>query len=210
MLNRWATLADVDDENGTETGPWCEMITLNQVVAWNIAFYRRAAGFTQKKLGDRIGWTNTAVSEAERSWDGRRVREFDAHTLSLFCLGLGVPLIALFLPPEEREGVSYTFTNPAGSAEYDMADLTGLIVMPDSPDNSPAMEAYRDRLRGAVTRYLDPEWAEEVAGWLRDIDDDGRFEDRAARLRARQAELLAAAGEIGDLASAIEKRGMRR
>lgn len=197
------------EDEPTDAGATRQPVTVNQVVAWNIAYYRRVAGLTQKELGEWLGWTNNAVSEAERSWGGARVREFDAQTLAQLCLALGVPLIALFLPPDETGTARYVFTGPGGGV-HDMADLTARIVMPDSAGDAPAMEAYRDRLRSAVTRYLDPEWAEEVAGWLREIDDGERLDDRAERLRARQAELIQAAEEIGDLASAIEKQRRQR
>jgi len=191
----------VDDENGTET----RLVTVNQVVAWNMAWFRRAAGLTQKQLGDLISWTNTAVSAAERSWDGRVTREFDARDLAFLSLALGVPLIALLLPPED--GGTYAFAGPDG--QYEMRDLMALVVMTDSAGDTPAMDAYRDRLRGAAARYLDPEWADEVADWLSKAEPDDALADRAAQLRARQADLKLAAAEMGDLASAIENRRRR-
>lgn len=202
------TLAYVEDKNGTEASACPREITLNQVVAWNLRWYRLAAGLKQRELGDRLGWSNLAVSEAERSFSGGRVRKFDANELTQISLALSVPLIALLLPPvDDGERERYVFTAPDG--EHDMGDLVGLVVMPDSDDDQPAMEAYRDRLRAAVSRYLDPEWAQEVARWLREADGDELLADRAERLRSRQSELLQAADELGDLASAIET-GRRR
>jgi transcriptional regulator with XRE-family HTH domain len=183
-------------------------VSINQVVAWNIAWYRRAAGLTQKQLGEALGWSAPSVSEAERSWDSGRTREFDAHTIAAFSLALGVPLLALFLPPgEESEPERYLFR--AAGAALDMGDLMALI-MPDSGDDTPVMGAYRDRLRAAVTRYLDPSWAGEVARWLTEAAEPELRADRAARLRSERAMLLQIAGELGDIADALSGTGSPR
>lgn len=198
----------MEDQNGTEASARPRGITANQVVAWNLRWYRLAAGLKQRELGDRLGWTNLAVSEAENSFKGTRTRRFDAQELTEISLALSVPVIALFLPPaDDGERERYILT--AHDGEHDMGDLMGLVVMPDSDDDQPVMEAYRDRMRAAVTRYLDPEWAQEVAGWLREIDADELLADRAERLKARHSELLQAAAEIDDLVSAIETRRRR-
>jgi len=176
------------------------------LIGYNVAFFRQASALTQEQLGERLGWTNVAVSAAERSWSGKRVRKFDADEVLALALALSVPLIALFLPPlDDGDPDFYAFAGPKGGLN-DMGDLVALAVMPDSEDDEPPMDAYRDRLRAAVTRYMDPQWAEELAGWLRKIDSDEALDDRAERLRARQAELRQAAEELGDLASAIENR----
>ena len=39
------------------------------------------------------------VSELERSWDGERRREFDAHEIAVFAAALKVPIAYFFLPP---------------------------------------------------------------------------------------------------------------
>lgn len=203
MLNRSGTLADVNDENGTETTP-VRTVTVNQVVAWNMAWYRKSAGLTQRQLGDRIGWTHTAVSAAERSWDSGITREFDAEDLANLSLALGVPLTAFLLPPEGPDaGVVIAGTDGG----YDFGHLLARVVMPDSGDGSPPMKAYRQRLSEAVGRHLDPQWAAEVVRWLRETEADEMLDDHARRLRARQAEVQRAAEELGSLASAIEHRG---
>jgi transcriptional regulator with XRE-family HTH domain len=194
----------VNDENGTGSTT-ARAVTVNQVVAWNMAWYRRAAGLTQRQLGDQIGWTNTAVSAAERSWDGRITREFSAQALADLSLALRVPVTGLLLPPEGTGAGDLVVAGPQG--EYGMGDLLARVVMPDSGDGSPSMTAYRGRLCDAVERHLDPQWAGEVVRWLRETESDEMLDDHAKRLRARQAEAARAAGELGSLASAIENRG---
>jgi transcriptional regulator with XRE-family HTH domain len=195
--------ADAGRGSGTETtGPPRE-ITVNQVVAWNLAWLRRAAGLTQEQLGERIGWTGAQVSEAERSWNGKRVREFDAQALTSIAIGLGVPLSALFLPPEGEEGLSFRDgtgkTRPA-------RDLAGLAI-PDNDDKTPVMGAYRRRWNEAAARYYreDPDWMRLVARWVGNVS--GRREEVAGRLREHRNALLDAAAEYGELADEIEGGG---
>ncbi len=106
-------------------------ITPNQVVAWNMAYYRQAAGMNQAELGERLGgWSVVSVSAAERSWDGKRVRKFDADEVTLIAAVLGVPVAAMFIPPPGAE------VSPSP------------LFAPAEPE-SPASDAYRERLAGA-------------------------------------------------------------
>ena len=168
-------------------------ITLNQVVAWNLAWYRRRAGLTQVQLGERLGWAGkTSVSEAERSWDGKRVREFDAQTTAAIARALGVPLLALYLPPaDDGFRCVYELAAPGGEDKpLTMTDLMAFLVMPDFPSDDPLMEAYRHRLRETVALYLDPAHGTDVDRWLSPGSEESARADQAALYEGR-AELLA-------------------
>src|SRR5260370_31560685 len=92
------------------TGASGRHVTINQVVAHNVTRFRKAAGLTQEELGERLGgWTKAAVSEAERTWDGKRIRQFVADTLAALATALGIPLLALFLPPDQDRGERLMF-----------------------------------------------------------------------------------------------------
>lgn len=178
-------------------------LSLNQLVAARIAFYRQAAGMTQKELGARLGWSNVSVSEAERSRDGRRVREFDAADLGAIAWALGIPVIALLLPLAEEEGHPQGYQ--AGPAVFGAADLLALLVMPDSDDDTPAMEAYRDEFNRAADRWLEPEWAARAVRWLREgAAPDARADD-AARLRRWARQQRESAERLDEFAAAIDK-----
>ena len=181
-------------------------VTIDQIVAMNIRYWRRAARMTQEELGELLGWSAANVSAAERSADDERDRRrFNAGTLTALSLALSVPLIALFLPPEDDGTVTrYLFRTPEGDGEMDMGDLMALVVMTDSDDDQPVMLAYRDRFRAAADMYLDEEWAKTVASWLKNIESAELRAIRADRLRSRQAEALRAAAEWGSLADAID------
>lgn len=179
-------------------------ITANQAVAWNIAWLRRAAGLTQAQLGERAGMTGAQVSEAERSFDGRRVREFDAQDLAVLAIALGVPIAALFLPPaEDGEAAGYAFADGRGR-QHPMRDLMTLVI-PDSDEQTPVMHAYRQRWTYAAVRLLenDPGWKRLAARWVG--NDTGRRAEVSAKVRAFRDSLLAAAAEMGEIGDEIER-----
>lgn len=160
-------------------------ITPNRLVAYNMAYWRKAAGMTQEELAQRLNvyyekakaWTNASVSAAERSWDGKRVRQFDADVLMCLCTIFGLPLTAFFLPPEE-DGVKerYIMSLPqeyALNSLVTMWDVVDMLVNvggtqwldeeEDDADNAEGMatlrrlqktnERYRDRLDASLTYY---------------------------------------------------------
>lgn len=193
----------MEDENDTGAAEPLRVITVNQVVAWNIGHLRRAAGLTQRELGSRLGWTNVAVSEAERSFDGRRPRLFNAQELTELALALGVPLAALFLPPaDDGIEVRYVIAAPGEDTHY-MADYMELCVMPDSDEDTLVMNHYRDRFTTAMSRYLAPDWAAQAATWLSESRTPAARTDLAGRLRDRELALLETAAELRELGRAI-------
>jgi transcriptional regulator with XRE-family HTH domain len=161
-----------------------------------MAAYRKAAGITQDELGKRLGgWTKVAVSAAERSWDGRRIRKFDADELVAIATALGVPVIALFLPPENSgTSVRYLLDNTSHGEIQDMADLLPYLT-PSRGDDSPAMTAYRNRLMGLGVGSGHQEQGEEIladarrrAEWL-EYDAQERHR-RAMGSLVQQREML--------------------
>ena len=185
-----------------------QQVTVNQVVAWNMTHLRRAAALTQEELGELLGWSKAIVSAAERSWDGKRVRQFTVDDVAAIARALGVPMTALFLPPED-DGDHKRYVLRLAEQDGDCLNMTDLmwLALTDNESESAVMNIYRNRLRGAVTTYLDQFWAEEVAGWLRQIDSEEARADRAARLRSRRAALLDLAAELSDLADTLERPG---
>jgi transcriptional regulator with XRE-family HTH domain len=80
-------------------------MTANQLVAFNLRYWREERGWTQAEMVDRLEpflgerWTRAAYSAAERSSAGKRIRHFDADDLYAFARVLGVPLGTFFVPP---------------------------------------------------------------------------------------------------------------
>lgn len=127
--------------------PECR-VTVNQLVAYNLAAFRKAAGLGQQELGGPLRWSVASVSAAERSWDGKRVKKFDADEIMLIAAVLGVPLAALFLPPEDHGTAVRYVLDLAEDQARDLADVLPL-AFPDFEGDSAAMDAYRKRVIAA-------------------------------------------------------------
>lgn len=165
-----------------------EQVTVDQLVALNIRHWRTAAGLTQAELGKRLKWSAANVSAAERSVsDARDRRRFDAQTLTELALALGVPLVALFLPPaDDGERARYQFA--ALGCSWDMGKLMELVVMPDTTDESALMDAYRDRFTSAARRAATgPAWEHLVSRWT--TGSPGVRDAAAKQLREAAASL---------------------
>jgi transcriptional regulator with XRE-family HTH domain len=145
-------------------------INVNQVIALNMAYYRRKAGLTQEQFGDLLGgWTKVAVSAAERSWDGRRMRKFDGDEIADIAAALGVPIAALFLPPEDDlEDCRYVFRQDTEGEPVGMGALLSHAIPEPTLDGTPTMRAYEDRLVEAMDKYFPAEAAEAVATRLKE------------------------------------------
>jgi transcriptional regulator with XRE-family HTH domain/uncharacterized protein YegP (UPF0339 family) len=160
------------------------VVTINQVVGYNMTAYRKAAGLTQEDLGQRLGgWTKVAVSAAERSWDGKRIRKFDADEITQIAAVLGIPPIALFLPPEDHgTAVRYVLDMPEAE-DGQPADLL-TYVLPTYQVDSPAMTEYRKRLiavRASEQEPLDNFYtAERMLSLLQKISDEAIDQTRSA------------------------------
>jgi vacuolar-type H+-ATPase subunit E/Vma4 len=123
-------------------------VTISQLVAYNLGFFRRAAGIDQRKIGELLGWSAASVSAAERSWESKRTKVFDADEVMKISAALHVPLAALFLPPEDHGTAVRYVVHWRGREDVDFSDLQQYVVSGRGGD-SPAMDAYRQRLIAA-------------------------------------------------------------
>lgn len=197
MPNLSANIANVSNESDAQAP---RRVTPDQVAAWNMAYWRKKAGLTQEQLGKRIGWTYTAVSEAEKTWDSGRIRKFNAPLLLSLAAALGVPLTALLLPPEDTGPYEITL----GGGTTALMEL----IMPDLDAETPVLEAYRERMRRAAVAWLAPDLAADVSRLLGVIDDGELAAVTAARLRAVAADagaVLEGLKVLGDLAGRLEE-----
>ena len=202
----------VTDENGSppDEGQVPErLVTVNQIVAWNIAWYRRAASLTQSQLAEAVGWKKSALSDAERSVKGGFTREFDAQEIFTFAAALEIPVAAFYLPPTDDGEEADYYTEIPGEdgcpVEVGMAGLLSL-VLPNSGSDSPAMGAYRDRLRSQTRRYSDPYWYDQIVALL----DENALPEMGEDIEAFLLHLRDDAGglsiHLGLLAEAAKRR----
>lgn len=161
--------ARVNDDSGDTVRPAREplpvrAVTPNMLVAYNMARWRQANGMTQPALGEELGgWTKGAVSAAERSWDGRRVRKFDADEIADMAAVFRVPVPALFLPPPD-DGESVTYVIDGDDGPVPMDEYYSLL-MPDLDweADTPAAAAYQQAVITASAKYAGSDVAQQVA-----------------------------------------------
>src|SRR5258708_1167599 len=83
-----------------------DTISASQLVAYNLARIRKTLGLSQEQATLRlepflgVRWSKAVYSAAERSYSGRRVRQFTAAEIAAFALAFGVPVLYFYLPPK--------------------------------------------------------------------------------------------------------------
>jgi transcriptional regulator with XRE-family HTH domain len=171
------------------------------LVAYNLAFFRKAARLTQEELGEALGgWTKVAVSAAERSWDGKRIRQFDADLIADIATQLGVPIAAMFLPPAD-DGIRYRyriFSEHEPGEQLTMRDIFPFVMSDPPPADTPVLRAYEERFVSAVGRYLDSEAAEELATRLKELANEQQFAQALRDARRNRAHLQGISDVIED------------
>ena len=95
--------------------------TASQVVAHNLACARRLRCLSQAEVAERLTRftgakrTQVAVSQAESSVSGQRVRQFTANELVALARTFGLPLLYFFTPPDDgRHGLAAPDSPPEG------------------------------------------------------------------------------------------------
>ena len=194
---------NAENEPGTEDALPERTVTVNQVVAWNLARYRRAAGWTQGQLATALGWSEGKVSDAERSWHSGKTRQFDAQELTLIAVALGVPVVALLLPPGDS-GWALGIELPGGRA-LGMDGYMAAVVAPDSAPGTPAGDAYRDAYAAAVARHLPPELHEHGLRWVSRMDSPSAVAEAVSRMRRMQRDAARLADELEQAVTGMEK-----
>jgi transcriptional regulator with XRE-family HTH domain len=189
---------EVDDDTSGTLGPRREgaperRITPNMLAAYNMARWRNANGMTQEQLGEQLGgWTKTTVSAAERSWDGKRIRQFDADLIVRLANIFGVPVPAMFMPPED-DGESFRYIMDAGGGSLPVGDFfisSVHTVFGVDRDETAAGRAYGLALPRAMAKYESSWLAEVVEARLSQRASDAKLATALARALDSSAALL--------------------
>jgi transcriptional regulator with XRE-family HTH domain len=143
-----------------------EAPTVNQLVAYNMTRARRARGWTQQQVADRLekytgrSWSKASISAAERSWQGGRPRKFDADELLALSVIFDTP-IAYFLLPMEEGNTAIAMAQPEdrGGAGAYLAGVPLLLkhVLMDRMATEGGSEFFV-RAHAAALKYLQVEW----------------------------------------------------
>lgn len=190
-------------------------VTLNQIVAWNMAYFRKVAGLTQEELGKLLqGWTQkpwskAGVSAAERAWDGKRPRQFDADLVLGLARALDVPVTAFYLPPDD-DGVHrrYLIDPPYPPVAVpdtcmNMHDLLGYVLSDPSEDDTEASRRYRERFLATMeTHYpgLIP------SDYFDEMTTEEQLKARVSKLRKQYDTLRGIMGDIEGTFEALHAR----
>lgn len=132
-------------------------LTPNQVVAYNLGQARLLKGWTQDQATEALEpflglrWSKANYSAAERSVDGKRIRNFDADEIVAFARGFELPVSWFFMPPPPwaSPGVPARLQTP--EAEGFNAPLALLADLVFGDDQSMAtmtlrLQAFLDQL----------------------------------------------------------------
>jgi transcriptional regulator with XRE-family HTH domain len=163
-------------------------VTPNMLVAYNMARWRQACGMTQAELGEELGgWTKVAVSAAERSWDGKKVRQFDADLIADMASVFRVPVPAFFLPPED-DGKEVRYVIRDGGLPMDEYFQ---FLMPDPywEADTPAGAAYQQAIIAATARYVGSDVAEHLATAASAVEEE-QLKGALEEAREVRAEVL--------------------
>lgn len=179
------------------------LVTPNMLIALNMTRWRVAADLTQEQLGEQLGgWTKTAVSAAERSWDGKRVRQFDADLVVRLAAIFGVPVPAMYLPPPD-DGEAYLYMVDTGVHVIPVGDFfgdfSGVVPQPPFLDVTDARRSYENALVASVARYQGSQVAEVLTERLAQRATDARMSDALSRALDSSATLTYLEEAIGNL-----------
>lgn len=170
------------------------VVSVNQIVGYNLARLRKAGGLTQGYLSEflwgmtGIRWSKASISAAERSWDGVRVRKFDSDELLALAAALYVPVEALLLPPEEFDASNVRVSMGNGELTWSMNEYANILLLRVSASNDGSGAEYRRRLQDTIDRF----------GEGQDIADRPSL-DREGALRHRRKVLMSRMIALGDM-----------
>jgi transcriptional regulator with XRE-family HTH domain len=114
------------DGKSSEGSPVVAGLTINQVVAYNLARARKGRGWTQEDTAGKLEaesgkkWSAATLSAAERSVETGRPRQFDANEIVCFSRVFEYPVAYFFLPIAtklEEAVVFYFLSRPGGADE---------------------------------------------------------------------------------------------
>lgn len=143
-----------------------EAPTANQLVAYNMTRARRARGWTQQEVAERLekytgrSWSKASISAAERSWQGGRARKFDADEMLALAIIFDTPM-AYFLMPMDEGNMAIAMAQPedqdGGGAYWVGVSLMLQRVLMDRMATEGGSEFFV-RAHAAVAKYMELDW----------------------------------------------------
>jgi hypothetical protein len=131
-------------------------ITPNQIVAFNLTVARQLRGWTQEeaaaKLEPYVGarWSKATFSSAERSIDGRRIRQFTADEIVAFSRCFDVPIGFFFMPPRPSQSETPVRFATAENDDYGLSLAELLDAIFGTPGEREVMSARLNDYLGEI------------------------------------------------------------
>jgi|GEM_PF-1927267 len=132
-------------------------ITPNQIIAFNLTVARQLRGWTQEeaavKLEPFVGarWSKATFSSAERSIDGRRIRQFTADEIVAFSRCFDVPIGFFFMPPRPSESETPTRFATAENDDYGLSLAELLDAIFGTPGERDVMSERLNEYLGEIS-----------------------------------------------------------
>jgi transcriptional regulator with XRE-family HTH domain len=132
-------------------------ITPNQVVAFNLTVARQLRGWTQEEAAEKLEpfvgarWSKATFSSAERSIDGRRIRQFTADEIVAFSRCFGVPIGFFFMPPRPSESEAPVRFATADNDDYGLSLAELLDAIFGTPGEREVMSARLNDYLGEIS-----------------------------------------------------------
>jgi hypothetical protein len=127
----------------------------NQVIAHNLARAREFKGWTQQQAAEALApylgahWSKATFSAAERSVDGKVIRQFTGDDIVAFARCFDVPIAWFFMPPPatDEDGRAVRLGTPDAPEGQDLSLLVDLVF--GEPGSDPLvglrLEEWLDR-----------------------------------------------------------------
>jgi len=184
------------------------LLTPNQVVAYNVIELRKEKGWTQQEAARRLDpwlgklWSKATFSAVERSIESGR-KKFDADEVAALALAFDVPVSRLFIPPIRTDSapVRRVEVNLGGDGMHP-GEFAFAMLRETERHDSPAKLAAEDALRNVVFEYV---WAKHARGNEVNL---GTIGERQFVQACR--EILEAIGLVPDNASAQKAKAIIR
>ncbi len=190
-------------------------ITPNQIVAYNLAEARALRGWTQEqaaaRLEDYVGsrWSKATFSAAERSIDGRRVRQFTADEIVAFSRCFQVPVGFFFMPPRPSQAIPHPVRLKSAENPWAGINLTELL---DAIYGTPGDEEIMSiRLRQFLNEVniSDLTQAQDRAAWRAEDALNAVVSKELARFDEWRRALTELAGQLRSWQNAAKAKAVR-
>ena len=175
-------------------------VTANQIIAANLLRARQMRGWTQDEAAARLApflgtlWSKATFSAAERTADGKRLRQFDADEIAAFALAFELPIAWFFLPDEPDEGGTFPILGATNKTTLELLKAVFATIKMDERIN-------------AVIRHLPGDSVPPAV--LSAVDVDSTLSWRIAQLRAAARDILSMSEEVPSTTTPPRQRGRR-